>query len=99
MEDIVEELFIVLNKRKIAVDWDTAGAYSSHLFTELIPPTRDHFSSMLQDIRHGKKTEIDALNGKVVRWQKKWHRPAGKQGAYGAGKREKAVILGSQSSY
>ena len=66
MEDIVEELFIVLDKKKIAVDWDTAGAYRSHLFTKLIPPTRDHFSSMLQDIRHGKKTEIDALNGKVV---------------------------------
>lgn len=66
MEDIVGELFVVLNQEKIAVDWDTAGAYTEHLFTKLIPPTRDHFSSMLQDIRHGKRTEIDALNGKVV---------------------------------
>ena len=37
-----------------------------YLFDQLIPATQDHFSSMLQDIRKGKQTEIDALNGKVV---------------------------------
>lgn len=66
MEDIVEELFAVIKLKKVPVDWDNAGAYTAHLCTQLIPPTREHFSSMLQDIRHGKKTEIDALNGKVV---------------------------------
>ena len=66
MKDIVEELFTVIKRKNIPVDWDNADAYTSHLFTQLIPPTRDHYSSMLQDIRHGKRTEIDALNGKVV---------------------------------
>ena len=57
---------MVILGKKIPVEWDTPAAYTAHLFTRLIPPTRDHFSSMLQDIRHGKRTEIDALNGKVV---------------------------------
>jgi 2-dehydropantoate 2-reductase len=66
MQDIVDELFTVIHRNKIPLDWDSADAYITHLFTQLIPPTRDHYSSMLQDIRHGKRTEIDALNGKVV---------------------------------
>lgn len=66
MEDIVKELFAVLQKKNIGVTWIDADEYSTHLFNQLIPPTRDHFSSMLQDIRKGKQTEIDALNGKVV---------------------------------
>jgi 2-dehydropantoate 2-reductase len=32
----------------------------------LIPRTFEHHPSMLQDMRRGKKTEIDALNGAVV---------------------------------
>lgn len=66
MREVVEELFTVIHRNEIPLDWDNADAYISHLFTRLIPPTRDHYSSMLQDIRHGKRTEIDALNGTVV---------------------------------
>ena len=33
----------------------------------LVPRTAAHESSTLQDIRGGKRTEIDALNGAVVR--------------------------------
>ncbi len=33
----------------------------------LLPPTASHFPSMLQDIQKGKRTEIDALNGALVR--------------------------------
>ena len=44
-----------------------AQAYLELLFTRLIPPTATHQSSMLQDIRRGKPTEIDALNGALVR--------------------------------
>ncbi|MEA1906836.1 MAG: ketopantoate reductase C-terminal domain-containing protein, partial [Euryarchaeota archaeon] len=32
----------------------------------MLPPTRDHRSSMLQDIVRGKVTGIDHINGKVV---------------------------------
>jgi 2-dehydropantoate 2-reductase len=66
MKDSVEELFSVIKRKNIPVDWENAADYTTHLFSQLIPPTREHFSSMLQDIRHGKRTEIDALNGRVV---------------------------------
>lgn len=66
MEDIVRELFTLIQHKHISLPWEDAEEYASHLLTRLIPPTRDHFSSMLQDIRKGKETEIDALNGKVV---------------------------------
>ena len=32
-----------------------------------MPPTAAHESSTLQDLRAGRRTEIDALNGAVVR--------------------------------
>ena len=66
MEDTVRELFIVIKKKNVSVDWKEADEYIKELFEHLIPVTCDHFSSMLQDIRTGKRTEIDALNGKVV---------------------------------
>jgi 2-dehydropantoate 2-reductase len=33
----------------------------------LLPPTAAHESSMLQDLRAGRRTEIDAITGEVVR--------------------------------
>jgi 2-dehydropantoate 2-reductase len=33
---------------------------------ELLPPTAAHESSMLQDLRAGRRTEVAALNGAVV---------------------------------
>ena len=66
MEDIVGELFTVIKGQHVSVDWENAGAYTAHLFSELIPPTRDHFSSMLQDISRGRTTEIGFINGAVV---------------------------------
>lgn len=66
MEDIVREIFALLHKTKSTVPWADAEEYSAHLFNQLIPPTCEHFSSMLQDIRSGKKTEIDSLNGRIV---------------------------------
>ena len=66
MEDIIRELFKVIHGKKVLVDWNQADEYIKELFEHLIPVTHDHFSSMLQDIRTGKKTEIDALNGKVL---------------------------------
>ena len=40
--------------------WQTTAAYREVFYGSLIPVTRDHFPSTLQDIRAGKKTEIDA---------------------------------------
>ena len=33
----------------------------------LLPPTREHESSMLQDVRAGRRTEIDSLCGEIAR--------------------------------
>ncbi|MGH7833463.1 MAG: ketopantoate reductase family protein, partial [Candidatus Binatia bacterium] len=38
---------------------------SKALLRRLVPATCDHQSSMLQDLERGKRTEIDALNGKI----------------------------------
>jgi 2-dehydropantoate 2-reductase len=36
-------------------------------YDRLVPSTVDHRSSMLQDIEHGRRTEIDAINGAIWR--------------------------------
>lgn len=40
--------------------------YLKILWNKKLPPTRDHISSMLQDITRGKRTEIDNINGAIV---------------------------------
>jgi 2-dehydropantoate 2-reductase len=40
-------------------------------YERLLPPTAGHESSMIQDIRLKKKTEIDFLNGAIVNLGKK----------------------------
>ena len=46
--------------------WETAEAFLEAFYSAMLPPTEAHESSMLQDIRSGARTEIDALNGAVV---------------------------------
>ncbi|PIX85759.1 MAG: 2-dehydropantoate 2-reductase [Nitrospirae bacterium CG_4_9_14_3_um_filter_53_35] len=67
MREIIVEAFAVANADHITLDWPSPEAYLEILFDRLIPPTASHFPSMLQDIRHGKKTEIDAINGAIAR--------------------------------
>jgi 2-dehydropantoate 2-reductase len=67
MEEIIAEAFAVAVAEGVRLDWDSPEAYTEILFQTLIPRTASHFPSMLQDIRHGKKTEIEALNGALHR--------------------------------
>jgi 2-dehydropantoate 2-reductase len=67
LEDVVHEIFEVLAKAEIELAWPDARAYLETFYSELIPPTAGHESSMLQDLRAGKRTEIDALCGAVER--------------------------------
>jgi 2-dehydropantoate 2-reductase len=46
--------------------WASAEDYIDTFYKHQLPPTYQHESSMLQDVRSGKRTEIDALNGAVV---------------------------------
>lgn len=68
---IIEEIFLILKKKNIKLPWKNVNDYLKILFGTLIPATYNHRSSMLQDIERGKKTEIDALNGIVVKLGKK----------------------------
>lgn len=67
VEEVVHEIFGVLAAAEIPVAWPSAEAYLEIFHAELIPPTAAHESSMLQDLRAGRPTEIEALCGAVER--------------------------------
>lgn len=67
MRAIIEEAYQVAKAQRIALEPSTAAAYTELLFTKLIPATASHRASMLQDVRRGKPTEIETLNGALVR--------------------------------
>jgi len=66
MRRLIAEIFMVLEASGVILDWREPEEYTDLLFSALIPRTFDHHPSMLQDILRHKRTEIDALNGKVV---------------------------------
>lgn len=70
MNKIVEEIFNVAKIKKIKLNWKDYREYLHHFYEKLVPPTAKHYPSMYYDIKHGKKTEIDALNGAIVRLAK-----------------------------
>ncbi len=67
MPRIVEEAFEVAGADGQELFWNDPGDYIDLLYTRLIPLTASHHPSMLQDIENNKKTEIDALNGAIVK--------------------------------
>jgi 2-dehydropantoate 2-reductase len=65
-EQMISEAFMVAE----ASDQDmgiSRNEYLDMLWNWKLPPTRDHKSSMLQDIMRHKRTEIDHINGAVVK--------------------------------
>jgi len=67
MDQIITEIFNVLEALDQPVPWTDANAYRSSFYQQMLPSTAAHRASMLQDIQQGRKTEIEALNGAVVR--------------------------------
>ncbi len=66
MDGICREVFAVMCAAGYKTHWTTAEEFLQVFYTKLVPPTAEHKSSTLQDIRAGKKTEIDALTGAVL---------------------------------
>jgi len=67
IDEIVKEIFEVTNAKGIKLNWPCPEAYLKHFYESLIPRTGKHLPSMYYDLKLGKRTEIDALNGAVVR--------------------------------
>ncbi len=67
MKKIIEEIYLVLESTPYQTNWSTADEYLDIFLNTLIPATAKHEASTLQDIKAKKKTEIDALNGAVVK--------------------------------
>jgi 2-dehydropantoate 2-reductase len=67
MNGIIEEIFEVLSAGGYKTHWSNPKEFLQVFYTDLIPATAEHSSSMLQDIHAKKKTEIDALNGAVIK--------------------------------
>jgi len=67
IEMLVSEFYNVAAVRGIELVSPVAADYLSRLKNELLPPTRNHRSSMQEDIEQHRRTEIDALNGAVWR--------------------------------
>ena len=67
MDRIVGEVFAVMDASGYETHWPKAGDFLKVFYERLVPDTAEHESSMLQDISAGKRTEIDALNGAVIR--------------------------------
>lgn len=67
MARMVEEIFDVLQAAGYTTHWPNAQEYLEAFYTKFLPPTAKHRSSTLQDIKAKKRTEIDALNGIVLK--------------------------------
>ncbi|KUG19646.1 MAG: 2-dehydropantoate 2-reductase [Methanomicrobiaceae archaeon] len=66
IERIVEEAYRVAEAEGVVLPWAAPGDYLLHLQSAQLPATAAHHSSMLQDLRQRRKTEIDFLNGAIV---------------------------------
>ena len=67
LENVVREIFRVLEETPYETYWTSADEYLETFYRDLLPPTERHDSSMLQDLRAGRVTEIDSLCGAVAR--------------------------------
>jgi len=63
---VATEIFAVLARAGFQTHWSSAEEYLEAFYRQFLPPTALHESSMLQDLRAGRRTEIDVLCGAVA---------------------------------
>jgi len=66
MDGVIEEAFAVARRLEIALPFASAETYRETFYGRLVPITFDHRPSMLVDLEQRGRTEIDALNGRIV---------------------------------
>lgn len=70
MDEVIHEVFRVMEAAGYSTHWPGAAEYLEAFYGTIVPLAAKHCSSTLQDIQAGKKTEIDALCGAVIRMGK-----------------------------
>lgn len=66
IKSLLGEAFEVARAEGIRLKF-TCEEYFEHLMKKQLPSTSEHISSMLQDLEKRKRTEIDYMNGAIVR--------------------------------
>ncbi len=67
MDRIIDEIFDVINASEYETFWDNSEEYKKIFYNKLVPDTYEHISSTHMDVKRKIKTEIDSLNGSVIR--------------------------------
>lgn len=67
MREVVIEVFAAMRAEGWQTWWRRPGDYLADFYDRILPPTASHESSMLQDLRAGRRTEIEFLSGAIVR--------------------------------
>jgi 2-dehydropantoate 2-reductase len=67
LDAAIDEGFSVARASGIALPWHEAAEFRAYFHATLVPPTAAHRSSMRQDLEAGRRTEIDAIGGAIVR--------------------------------
>jgi 2-dehydropantoate 2-reductase len=63
---VIDEVFSLADRKNIDMGFASPDAYRDFFFNRLLVNAYSHHSSMLQDVKQGKRTEIDAINGAIV---------------------------------
>jgi 2-dehydropantoate 2-reductase len=66
MDRAIDEAFAVARALGVAIPFSNADEYRKVFYEELIPPTVSHRPTMLHDLHVRGRTDIGALNGRIV---------------------------------
>jgi 2-dehydropantoate 2-reductase len=66
MNTIITEIYSVMYAAGFSTHWETARQYEDVFYSKLVPATAGHYSSTLQDLKAGRKTEIEGLTGQIL---------------------------------
>jgi 2-dehydropantoate 2-reductase len=67
LDAAMDEGFRVARAAAIALPWPDSDDFRAYFYASLLPPTARHRSSMRQDLEAGRRTEVDAIGGAIVR--------------------------------